>query len=195
VVLGVGLKSLSNYTNHVAETPLDTAFQPLAWSKAANTHREADLRGAEPLGQEISRVITVLSDRARCQTAVVSQMMRKTIDGLINDRIGRDDWQRWDRSVRPEINQQHAQKAQLVLPSPKTRTASVLMIKGHTPFIDGGERDVGRLKPSVKIYRAMGSFVNSASDIALFDHDLEMPANKMRERTCGLVSQPPRLIK
>ncbi len=35
VVLGVGLKTLSNYTNHIAETPLDAAFQSLAWSKAA----------------------------------------------------------------------------------------------------------------------------------------------------------------
>lgn len=35
VVLGVGLKTLSNYTNHIAETPLDPAFAPLAWSKAA----------------------------------------------------------------------------------------------------------------------------------------------------------------
>lgn len=34
VVLGVGLKTLSNYANHVAETPLDAAFKPLAWSKA-----------------------------------------------------------------------------------------------------------------------------------------------------------------
>ncbi len=35
VVLGVGIKTLSNYTNHVAETPLDQAFAPAAWSKAA----------------------------------------------------------------------------------------------------------------------------------------------------------------
>jgi uncharacterized peroxidase-related enzyme len=35
VVLGVGVKTLSNYANHIAETPLDAAFQPLAWSKAA----------------------------------------------------------------------------------------------------------------------------------------------------------------
>lgn len=35
VVLGVGLKTLSNYTNHIAETPLDAAFAPLVWSKAA----------------------------------------------------------------------------------------------------------------------------------------------------------------
>lgn len=35
VVLGVGVKTLSNYTTHVAETPLDQAFAPAAWSKAA----------------------------------------------------------------------------------------------------------------------------------------------------------------
>jgi AhpD family alkylhydroperoxidase len=35
VVLGVGLKTLSNYTNHIAETPLDRAFARAAWSKPA----------------------------------------------------------------------------------------------------------------------------------------------------------------
>lgn len=35
VILGVGLKTLSNYTNHVAHTPLDQAFVPVKWSKAA----------------------------------------------------------------------------------------------------------------------------------------------------------------
>ena len=35
VVLGVGMKTLSNYTNHVAGTPLDPAFSGAAWSKAA----------------------------------------------------------------------------------------------------------------------------------------------------------------
>ncbi len=35
VILGVGMKILSNYTNHVAETPLDAAFAHAAWSKAA----------------------------------------------------------------------------------------------------------------------------------------------------------------
>ncbi|MEM1178375.1 MAG: carboxymuconolactone decarboxylase family protein [Acidobacteriota bacterium] len=35
VVLGVGLKTLSNYTNHIASTPLDPAFQPAAWTKAS----------------------------------------------------------------------------------------------------------------------------------------------------------------
>lgn len=32
VILGTGLKVLSNYTNHVAQTPLDAAFQANAWS-------------------------------------------------------------------------------------------------------------------------------------------------------------------
>ena len=35
VVLGVGLKTMSNYANHIAGTPLDSAFAPAAWSKAA----------------------------------------------------------------------------------------------------------------------------------------------------------------
>ena len=37
VILGVGMKTLSNYTNHVAETPLDKAFQPFAWSRPVAT--------------------------------------------------------------------------------------------------------------------------------------------------------------
>jgi len=35
VVLGVGLKTLSNYTTHLADTPLDRAFAGAAWAKAA----------------------------------------------------------------------------------------------------------------------------------------------------------------
>jgi AhpD family alkylhydroperoxidase len=35
VVLGVGMKTLSNYTNHIAGTPLDHAFAGAAWSRAA----------------------------------------------------------------------------------------------------------------------------------------------------------------
>ena len=35
VVLGVGLKTLSNYTNHLSQHPLDQAFQAAEWSKAA----------------------------------------------------------------------------------------------------------------------------------------------------------------
>ncbi|MEL6416057.1 MAG: carboxymuconolactone decarboxylase family protein [Pseudomonadota bacterium] len=32
VILATALKVLSNYTNHIAKTPLDAAFQPAAWS-------------------------------------------------------------------------------------------------------------------------------------------------------------------
>lgn len=32
VVLGVGLKTLSNYANHFAETPVDAAFRSAAWT-------------------------------------------------------------------------------------------------------------------------------------------------------------------
>lgn len=35
VILGTAFKVLSNYTNHVANTPLDAAFQPNAWSRNA----------------------------------------------------------------------------------------------------------------------------------------------------------------
>ena len=35
VLVGVGMKTLSNYTNHIAETPLDAAFQPQVWKKAS----------------------------------------------------------------------------------------------------------------------------------------------------------------
>jgi len=33
VVLAVGVKTLSNYMNHVTEPPLDKPFEPLRWSK------------------------------------------------------------------------------------------------------------------------------------------------------------------
>jgi AhpD family alkylhydroperoxidase len=33
VILGVTMKTLSNYTNHLAETPLDPAFLDFSWSK------------------------------------------------------------------------------------------------------------------------------------------------------------------
>ena len=35
VILAVGFKTLSNYTNHIAETPLDTAFAATRWSPPA----------------------------------------------------------------------------------------------------------------------------------------------------------------
>lgn len=41
VILGVSLKVLSNYTNHIAETPVDEAFQKHAWTP--ETKREAAL--------------------------------------------------------------------------------------------------------------------------------------------------------
>lgn len=34
VILGVSMKTLSNYTNHIAETPLDPAFSDFAWKAA-----------------------------------------------------------------------------------------------------------------------------------------------------------------
>ena len=34
IVLGVGMKTLSNYTNHIAHTPLDPAWQAQEWSQA-----------------------------------------------------------------------------------------------------------------------------------------------------------------
>ncbi|MDI1346208.1 MAG: carboxymuconolactone decarboxylase family protein [Pseudolabrys sp.] len=35
VVLGVGMKTLSNYANHIAKIPLDQVFASAAWSKGA----------------------------------------------------------------------------------------------------------------------------------------------------------------
>jgi len=35
VILGIGMKTLSNYTNHLAETPLDMQFESLSWSNPA----------------------------------------------------------------------------------------------------------------------------------------------------------------
>lgn len=33
VILGIAVKIIHNYTNHIAKTPLDKAFQPYTWSK------------------------------------------------------------------------------------------------------------------------------------------------------------------
>ncbi len=33
VILGIALKVMHNYTNHIAQTPLDRQFQPHVWSK------------------------------------------------------------------------------------------------------------------------------------------------------------------
>ncbi|MFO7787356.1 MAG: carboxymuconolactone decarboxylase family protein [Halospina sp.] len=34
VILGLAQKTISNYVNHIAETPLDEPFQPMAWQRA-----------------------------------------------------------------------------------------------------------------------------------------------------------------
>ncbi len=38
VMLGVAMKTLSNYTNHIAETPLDSAFESLRWEHPEPRH-------------------------------------------------------------------------------------------------------------------------------------------------------------
>jgi len=35
VILGIAQKTMSNYTNHLADTPLDAAFGSMAWEKAS----------------------------------------------------------------------------------------------------------------------------------------------------------------
>jgi len=35
ILLGVAMKTLSNYSNHIADTPLDKQLQPFAWEPAA----------------------------------------------------------------------------------------------------------------------------------------------------------------
>ena len=37
VILGIAVKVIHNYTNHIATTPLDKVFQPHAWSKPMTT--------------------------------------------------------------------------------------------------------------------------------------------------------------
>jgi alkylhydroperoxidase family enzyme len=37
VILGIALKVIHNYTNHIARTPLDREFQPYAWEKPMAT--------------------------------------------------------------------------------------------------------------------------------------------------------------
>lgn len=35
VILGIAQKTMSNYVNHVAETPVDKVFQPLKWERSS----------------------------------------------------------------------------------------------------------------------------------------------------------------
>jgi len=41
VIVGVSFKTLSNYTNHIADTPLDEAFEAATWSPAATDRNES----------------------------------------------------------------------------------------------------------------------------------------------------------
>ncbi|MDO6729565.1 carboxymuconolactone decarboxylase family protein [Marinovum sp. 2_MG-2023] len=34
VILGIAQKTMSNYTNHLAQTPIDDVFKPLAWTRS-----------------------------------------------------------------------------------------------------------------------------------------------------------------
>lgn len=40
VILGIAMKTLSNYTNHIIDTPLDNAFQAEAWDAPAQCSRQ-----------------------------------------------------------------------------------------------------------------------------------------------------------
>jgi len=40
VMTGVTMKTMSNYINHIGETDLDEAFQPMAWSKPILQHAD-----------------------------------------------------------------------------------------------------------------------------------------------------------
>lgn len=42
VILGIGHKTMSNYTNHIAHTPLDNAFESAAWTA---DDKQADAAG------------------------------------------------------------------------------------------------------------------------------------------------------
>jgi uncharacterized peroxidase-related enzyme len=35
IIVGIAVKTMSNYTNHIAETPLDERMQPMKWQKPA----------------------------------------------------------------------------------------------------------------------------------------------------------------
>jgi|GEM_PF-22553 len=48
VILGVSQKVMSNYTNHLANTPIDRAFQRFAWEKKTATLNTMDLDRLDP---------------------------------------------------------------------------------------------------------------------------------------------------
>ncbi|MCL5744160.1 MAG: carboxymuconolactone decarboxylase family protein [Acidobacteria bacterium] len=49
VILGIAMKTLSNYTNHIANPPLDRAFQSQEWRKSARPADGNDMRAPSPL--------------------------------------------------------------------------------------------------------------------------------------------------
>lgn len=56
VMLGVTMKTLANYTNHIAETPLDERFQEMQWdSRADYRSRSGDRRGSRAFASRGSR--------------------------------------------------------------------------------------------------------------------------------------------
>jgi uncharacterized peroxidase-related enzyme len=54
VVLGTSMKVLSNYTNHIAETPLDQAFEANAWKGKECCNGEQDSCSVETAGTKDS---------------------------------------------------------------------------------------------------------------------------------------------
>lgn len=44
----LALKTLSNYTDHIAETPLDPVFEPQRWEKRTQPNRDAASPSALP---------------------------------------------------------------------------------------------------------------------------------------------------
>jgi alkylhydroperoxidase family enzyme len=36
IILGLAQKTISNYTNHIANTPVDAPFKPFAWKKESD---------------------------------------------------------------------------------------------------------------------------------------------------------------
>lgn len=44
IVLGISFKTLSNYVNHMAGTPLDSAFAPAAWQVVASSQPQGDFQ-------------------------------------------------------------------------------------------------------------------------------------------------------
>ena len=55
VIAGVAMKTLSNYTNHIAETPLDNAFAAAAWSGKAAARALESAAPASPRAPQPSR--------------------------------------------------------------------------------------------------------------------------------------------